>query len=69
MCGGSIPSRRTRFTVVDVAQRLEHQVVALGAAGSTPVIHPKLNLYKVISYSSYLKANLKIAIAILREKF
>jgi hypothetical protein len=29
-------------TVVDVAQLVEHQVVALGAVGSIPTIHPTL---------------------------
>lgn len=29
--------------MVDVAQLVEHQIVALVVAGSSPVVHPKIN--------------------------
>ncbi len=35
--------KNLRIIVVSVAQSAEHQVVALGAVGSSPITHPKFS--------------------------
>ncbi len=41
--------------MVDVAQSVEHQIVALRAVGSNPTIHPKYEVAKIVCYCKLLK--------------
>lgn len=42
--------------MVDVAQLVEHQIVALRAVGSSPTIHPK----KITNFLAIIKKNLRL---------